>query len=72
MAACTVCTCQCVSQSVSSSVKLLYAFCVVRIFLMHRQIGFVCGVLMPYNVGNKMRVGLLGLRSLRGSCWMKH
>ena len=63
MAACTVC------QSVSQPVKLLvHAFCVVHIFLTQRQIGFVCGV-MPYNVGNKMRVGMLGSKVIKGVLW---
>ena len=65
--------CMCVCQCVSQSVKLLvHAFCGVHIFLTQRQIGFVCGVFMPCNVENKMRVGMLGQRSLRGSCRMKH
>ena len=67
MAACTVCqsVCVCVSQSVK---LLVHMFFVVHIFLTQRRIGFVCGVLMPYNVGNEMRVGMLGSKSLRGSC----
>ena len=49
------------ASSVSECVKLLvYTFCIVHIFLMQRRIRFVCGVLMPYNVGNIMRVGMLG------------
>ena len=54
MAACTVC----------QSVKLLvHVFCVVHTFLTQRQIGFVCGVLMPYNVKN---VGMLAGAYLGG------
>ena len=53
--------------SVCQSVKLLvHAFCVVHIFLMQRRIGFVCGLLMPYNVGNKVRVGMLGSKIIKG------
>ena len=52
-----MCVCVCVS---GSAKLLLHAFCVVHIFLTERRIGFVCGVLMSYNVGNKMRVGMLG------------
>ena len=61
MAACIV------SQPVSQCVKLLvYTSCVVHIFLLQKQIRFICGTLMPYNVGNIMWVGMLGQRSLRG------
>ena len=61
----------CVSQPVC--VKLLdCAFCVAHISLTRRRIGFVHGVLMPYSRGNIMWVAMLGQRSLRGSCWMKH
>ena len=52
---------------VSQSVKLLvYAFCVVHIFLTQRRIKFICGMLMPYNVGNIMRVGMLGSKVIKG------
>ena len=55
MAACTVC--QSVYVCVYQSVKLLvHVFCGVHIFLTQRQIKFVWGILMPYNVGNIMYV----------------
>ena len=47
MAACFV------SASVSQHAKLLvYTYCVVHIFVAQRRIRFICGMLMPYNVGN--------------------
>ena len=56
-----------VSQSVSQCVKLLvYTFCIVRIFLTQRRIRFICGVLMPYNVGNIMRGDMLGSKVIKG------
>ena len=61
MAACTVC--QCVCQSVK---HLVHAFCVVHIFLTQRQIRFICGMLMPYTVGNIMRVCVLGSKVIKG------
>ena len=48
--------------SVSQCV-LVHAFCDVHNFLTQRLIGFIFGVLMPYNVGNKMQMGMLGQRS---------
>ena len=54
---------QSVSQSVSECVKLLVdTFCIIHIFLTQRRIRFTCGVLMPYNVGNIMRVDMLGVK----------
>ena len=65
MAACLVS--QSVSQSICQCVKLLvYAFCIVHIFLMQRRIRFIRGVLMPYNVGNVMWVGMLGSKVIKG------
>ena len=56
-----------VSQSVSQCVKLLvYTFCIVHIFITQRRIRFICGVLMPYNVGNIMRVDMLGSKVIKG------
>ena len=47
--------------SVSQCVNLLvHAFCVVHIFLMHRRVGFICGMFKPCTIGNIIRVGLLG------------
>ena len=65
MAACTVCVsvCQCVCQSVK---HLVHAFCVVHIFLTQRQIRFICGMLMPYNVGNIIQVCVLGSKVIKG------
>ena len=61
-----------VSQWVSQCVKLLvYTFCIAHIFLTQWRIRFICGVLMPYNVGNTMGWVWWGQRSLSGSCWMK-
>ena len=65
MAACFVC--QSVSQSVSQCVKLLvYTVCIIHIFLTQRRIRFICGVLMPYNVGNIMQVDMLGSKVIKG------
>ena len=56
-----------VSQSVSECVKLLvYTFCIVHIFLTQRRIRFICGVLMPYNVGNIMQVDMFGSKVIKG------
>ena len=61
MAACTVCQCVC------QSVKLLvHTVCIVCIFLTQRQIGFICGMLMPYYVGSIMLVGMLGSKVIMG------
>ena len=44
-----------------------YTFCIVHIiFLMQRRIRFICGVLMPYNVGNIMQVDMLGSKVIKG------
>ena len=49
------------------SVKLLvHAFCGVHIFLTQRWIGLTCGMLMRYNVGNKMRMSMLGSKVIKG------
>ena len=58
MAACFVC------QSVSQ--LLVHAFCVVHIFLTQRRIRFICGVLMPCSKGDKMWVGMLGSKVIKG------
>ena len=55
------------ASSVSQCVKLLvYTFCIVHIFLTQRWIRFICGVLMPYNVGNIMRVDMFGSKVIKG------
>ena len=59
MAACFV------SQSVSVS-NLVYTFCIIHIFLMQRWIRFIFGVFMPYNVGNIMRVDMVGSKVIEG------
>ena len=41
------------------------------IFLTKRRIKLVCGMLMPYNVGNKMRVGILGSKVIKGSVLLR-
>ena len=52
---------------VSVSVKhLVHAFCVVHIFLTQTQIRFICGMLMPYNVGNIIWVCALGSKVIKG------
>ena len=55
------------ASSVSECVKLLvYTFCIIHIFLTQRRIRFICGVLMSYNVGNIMRVDMLGSKVIKG------
>ena len=46
-------------------IRTVYTFCAVHIFLTERQIKFTC-VLMPYNVGNIMWVGMLGSKVIKG------
>ena len=53
--------------SVSQSVKhLVHTLCIVHNCLMQRRIKFIFGVLLSYNVGNKMRVGMLGSKVIKG------
>ena len=50
----------------SQCVKLLvFTFCVVHISLKHRQIRFICGMIMSYNVENIMQVGLMGSKVIK-------
>ena len=55
--------CVCVCQTVK---LLVHALCIVHIFLMQRQIGFACGMLMPYYVGNIMLVCMLVSKVIKG------
>ena len=64
MAACFVS--QSVSQWVSVSNFQYTLFASFIFFLTQRRIRFTCGVLMPYNVGNIMRVDMLGSKVIKG------
>ena len=60
MAACTVCQCVCVSNF--STVRFFVLFIS---FLTQGWIGFVWGMLIPYNVLNIMRMSRLGSKVIK-------
>ena len=56
----------CVSVCVCQTFRTLFLCC--SYLFNAKGIGFVYGVLMPYNVGNIMWVGILGSKVIKGSC----
>ena len=65
MAACFVCVRQRMCLSVCQT-NLVYTSCVIHICLTQRRIGFICGMLMPYNIQGRILGGhLRGTKKIR-------